>query len=703
MMAAVIALSKTTKVKLRSIAPLLIKSCAVIGGVTVASSQPLHELQYSVQEGPLLNRFFRQGAVAAHLVLRSGTQPRLLIAFPAGNSGVGLWFEPTSVNAQWSVASALHAAQTLDSHGRALNGISVEATITAPKLRVRQAVLSSIRELRDFQSLGKNNPLVHADEEVRGNALVWSRDRLDGAAGYSLMLEVTRGSLNDGQLSADASGTIGLKIMGLTGEPPLTPLEDEQLLSAAAATDTLARQTLTFLAYREKFLAGSWRFDTYFGRDTLLSVRLLMPALTPVAIESGLSSVLSRLSPQGEVAHEEDIGERAILDHLQSDDTRSAAPVFDYKMIDGNYLLAPVIGDYLLHDPRARSRAASFLAANVESNGSRAGSRGAALMDNMRYVLQAASAFGAQPMPRNLIGLKAGIDVGEWRDSADGLGGGRTPYDMNAVLVPAALTAIADLQRSGLLSRYQAGTDMTLFARAASMAAVWREKAPPLFDVTITHDAAVGAVSAYARSQGLPSQAALAALGHDAVQFPALALDAQGQPLPIVHSDIGFELLFGHPTSDELHRDVAIVTRPFPAGLMTDVGMLVANPVFTDSHLQQLFTRNAYHGTVVWSWQQALMAAGLARQQQRHDLPPAIHAELAQAQAMLWHAIRGTQAVNNSELWSWSFADGHYSVVAFGSMAADVDESNAAQLWSTVYLAVQPPATAAASDRSGAR
>jgi hypothetical protein len=344
-----------------------------------------------------------------------------------------------------------------------------------------------------------------------------------------------------------------------------------------------------------------------------------------------------------------------------------------------------------LHDSRARSRAASFLAGNVESGGSRSGSRGSALVDNLRYVLHAADAFAEHPTAGNLIGLKAGFDVGEWRDSNDGLGGGRIPYDVNAVLVPAALDAIAQLQRSGLLTRYETGSDRNLFARAASMAAVWHDKAAPLFDVGIAHAAASGAVTAYAHSQQLSSQTALASLGDDAVRFPALALDAQGQPLPVMHSDIGFELLFGQPTAAMLGRDVGAIMRPFPAGLMTDIGMVVANPAFADAHLQQLFTRNAYHGTVVWSWQQALMAAGLERQQQRHDLPPPLHAELAKAQAILWHAIRGTQAVSNSELWSWSYADGRYCVAPFGSAAADVDESNAAQLWSTVYLAVQPP------------
>jgi hypothetical protein len=131
--------------------------------------------------------------------------------------------------------------------------------------------------------------------------------------------------------------------------------------------------------------------------------------------------------------------------------------------------------------------------------------------------------------------------------------------------------------------------------------------------------------------------------------------------------------------------------RPFPAGLMTEVGLLVANPAFSPGVLQAQLNRNAYHGTVVWSWQQALFAAGLARQLGRTDLPAAVRAHLLAGQKTLWTAIEATRSISNSELWSWSFSDRHYHVAAFGAAAADADEANAAQLWSTVYLAVRPP------------
>jgi len=172
------------------------------------------------------------------------------------------------------------------------------------------------------------------------------------------------------------------------------------------------------------------------------------------------------------------------------------------------------------------------------------------------------------------------------------------------------------------------------------------------------------------------------------VAFHALSLDEQGVPIPILHSDEGFRLLLTEPAPDELTRCVAAIMRPFPAGLMTDVGLLVANPALASADLRRDFTQFAYHGTVVWSWQQALLAAGLQRQLRRADLPAAVHTLLVHARKHLWEVIERSRALRTSELWSWSYADGHYRVEPFGGSNADADESNAAQLWSTVYLGI---------------
>jgi hypothetical protein len=658
----------------------------VAAGAATASDA---RLTFDVREGLNLNSFVREGDVASHVVLRSGTEPRILVTFPAGNSSVGVWFDRVDRAVEWKQPGGLQTVRESDEKGRPLRGVATDLSVAAAELRVRAAVLSSTRVLRDFQALGKAPSEVGAPVRVAGHTLTWSRDRLDGAPGYRLSIEVTHGQLEQGRITAAADGRIGLRVVGLTGEPPLTPLTQSELLSAAAGPDVAARHTLEFLAYREKFLAGSWRFDTYFGRDTLLSLRMLMPALTPSAVEAGLNSVLTRLSAQGEVAHEEDIGERAILDHMQQDGSRSAVPVFDYKMIDSSYLLAPVVVAWLLDDER--SRASVFLGSAIGNEGGRTGTRGAALLTNLRLVLKSAAAFANDPQKSHLIGLKNGVPVGEWRDSQGGVGGGRYPYDVNAVLVPAALDGAARLYASGLLKPYLASGDAELFGRAAQMAEVWSAKAPPLFDMSIPHAAAVRAIEAYALSQRIDARSAVGALGTGPVQFHALALDGDGKPLPVMHSDEGFALLFAKPDPVALDRAVTSSLRPFPAGLITGVGMLVANPAFAPEGVQAGFSRNAYHGTVVWSWQQALFAAGLERQLHRTDLSSELRSRLQRAQRGVWKAIAATQAQRNSELWSWDFTGGHYKVAAFGAAAADADESNAAQLWSTVYLAVKPP------------
>jgi hypothetical protein len=659
----------------------------------------MHEgpFHFEVNEGHNINCFVRDGYTAAHLVLRSGHSPRLLVAFPAGNSGVGLWFQKLETPGDWVVDSLPAPTSAKDGKGRPLYGIVFDTSMAAKSLVPKQAILSSVRILRDYQALGTVPAEVMSRPAISGNNITWSRARLDGAPGYRLTLEIIDGTLQPaGQINAGADGRIKLRVTALSGEMPLTPLSGGALLNGNEVHDNGARNALTFLSYQEKFLAGSWRFNTYFGRDTLLSVRLLMPVLAPDAIEAGLRAVLARLASDGEVAHEEGIGEFAVLSHKKQDGTLGDAPIFDYGMIDGNYLLAPVIEAYLLDNSEGKKRASVYLRDNVGAYADANTSAGEALVRNLRLVVTNAASFAANPRYGNLIALKAGRATGQWRDSNDGIAGGRYPYDVNAILMPAALVATGRLLKSKLLDPFLAPGDRETLARAVPYAQVWQRRAPDLFNMTLDNEHARKAVDSYAREIGVPAKDALDALAANPVSFHAISLDAAGKPLPIVNSDEGFQLLFAKPSGAVLERDVMSVIRPFPLGLLTDVGMVVANPVFADDGLKSRFTNHAYHGTVIWSWQQALFASGLARQLDRIDLPASVRASLLAAQQTLWHAIGAARSVQSSELWSWSFAGGRYRITPFGSRETDADESNAAQLWSTVYLAVKAPVATAA-------
>ena len=658
---------------------------ATLAFAWVAFAVQAAPLSFRIDEGHNVNSFIREGDVAAHLLLRSGKLPRILVAFPAGNSGVGLWFEPVESPITWKLTAAPRPFSARDRQGRALNGVEFAVEVTAPRLKFRGAVLSSVRVLRDFELLGKAPPEVLVEPRITERFMAWSRDRLDGAAGYQLSIEAEGGTRISAEgITSVAKAPLRLKVWALTGEPPLTPLD--RMLTAAATDDARARNALAFLSYQEKFLAGSWRFDTYFGRDTLISALLLAPVLEAPAAESALSSVLDRLAPDGEVAHEEDIGEFAVLRNQREGRGRVDTPVYDYGMVDDDFLLAPLAARWLLDDMRGSARAESFLAGQGIG-----GSRGELLARNLVWLVERAAAFADDPRARNLVAIKAGRMTGNWRDSEQGLGRGRYAFDINAALVPAALNAAARIHERGLLEKWLDARQRQVLAQAAPRAKIWAAKAPALFTVNIDAGRARAGIEAYAREAGVDGGAALRSLGRSPLSFHALSLDAQGRPVPILNSDEGFRLLLTEPPAEELARTLSAILRPFPAGLLTEVGLLVANPAHAEPELRREFSRFAYHGTVVWSWQQALLAAGIDRQLRRQDLSREVRAQLQQAGRDLWRVIGDTRAWRTSELWSWSWSKGRFHAEAFGRPGADADESNAAQLWSTVFLGLAPP------------
>lgn len=658
----------------------LATGCAVHPGDTA--------FRFDVTEGLNQNHFTRADRTAAHLLLRSGRDPRLLVAFPAGNSGTGVWFGPLTEPAEWTLEAPPKPKAIKDSRGRTLSGIEFERSIATPRRTPKRTVLSNVRVLRDYDQYAMVPAELVVAPTASGGAVTWARDRLDGAPGYQLRLDVLDGAVTSaGTITAGSAGRIKLEVTAATGDIALRPLSGAELFNGRERNLDSAKNTLTFLSYREKFLAGSWRFNTYFGRDTLISMMLLKPVLAPDAIEAGIRSVLARLGPQGQVAHEEALSEYAILAHRRANGTVSDAPIYDYSMVDESYLLAPVVAAHLLDDPAGGERASAYLRAPLDDSAS----LGHALVRNLRLVVSTTAAFAHDPRYQNLIALQAGHDAGQWRDSGIGLGGGRYPYDVNAILAPAALEATARLLDHGVLEPFLSSEDRTELSAAAAAAKTWRAEARRLFTVTRDVEQARAAIDSYAAKIGVPAQPALAALGRDPVVFPSVALDANGIPIPIVHSDDAFDLLFGSPPPEILDQRVGALFRPFPLGLMTGAGLVVANPVVADPGLQDRFTNRDYHGTVVWSWVQAALASGLERQLGRADLPRPVRDHLLTAQRDLWQVINAAAPVANSELWSWRFENGEYRIVPFGATAGDVTESNAAQLWSSVYLAITPP------------
>src|SRR6185437_12496367 len=256
-------------------------------------------------------------------------------------------------------------------------------------------------------------------------------------------------------------------------------------------------------------------------------------------------------------------------------------------------------------------------------------------------------------------------------------------------LAPAALQATQRLFDSGLLRPYLSGNDTQLLAQAGMQWRIWQQSSAPLFRIELERPVALAHLHAYAHALGLDGAPAAATLHGATFRFEALSLDGNGRALPVMQSDVAMQLLLSDPDAAALGAALDTLMRPFPAGLMTPIGLLIANPAFADAQTQRRFTRDAYHGTVVWAWQQAMLLAGIARQLQRRDLPASLRERLTRAHDALWQAIDRAGAFRGAELWSWSYAAGKYRLQPFHPPGPGEAESNAAQLWSTVLLALQ--------------
>jgi hypothetical protein len=423
-------------------------------GEEVVQDEPL---RFSITEGIIGNHFYREGPIAAHWVTRSGTSPRLLVAFPAGNAAVGVWCSTSEKPIELRLAPDARVEGITGEGG--MRGVSARFRAGVDRLRLDRILLTNVRIVRDF-TVGEENAAIPpallntlAHETIMGQPLVLRRKTLDGRH-MELQLTPENGTTltfeEDDPVFVSSNGAIEFRATALNDYEPLTPLPAARVLRPGVGGSERLRNVLTFLSYEEKLLAGSWRFLTYFGRDTLISVLLLLPVLAPHAIEAGLGSVLERLAPDGNVAHEEDLGEFAAIRHLRGEPplpTVLSKPIFDYKMIDDDLLLAPVVAAYLLDTPEGRARAEAFLSKTTSSGWTYRH----ALRQNLAFVMAKATPYAQKPAPEHLLTIWPHTTMGQWRDSLRGIDGARMPFDVNTALVPAALQAAARLFASDLL------------------------------------------------------------------------------------------------------------------------------------------------------------------------------------------------------------------------------------------------------------
>lgn len=382
------------------------------------------------------------------------------------------------------------------------------------------------------------------------------------------------------------------------------------------------------MSYEDKLLAGTWRFLTYFGRDSMISMLLIQPVLSEGesgAIEAVIGAVLERINrTDGTVCHEEVIGDYATYLNLK-DNTTSTEPRCDYKMVDTDYLLPIAMQNYFADTETGKQRSEAFFNTTatflVENDGLTYETLAEITIHKIMNATAAFAAPGGQII-ENLIHLRPSEPVGEWRDSNNGLGGGRIPYNVNAALVPAGLRAIAALMRAGYFANHPEWNET-----ADQYAQIWEDSTLQFFEVGVPQAEAVALVESYVTDSNLSVPTNTGNITGD-VMYYGVALNgtiappsnASSSVVPIMNTDDCFRHFFLNTTNQEqlsafLNQTADHILNPFPVGLASDVGLFVANPAYSGNvSFAANLTRGDYHGTVVWGWQLAMMGAGLGRQ-----------------------------------------------------------------------------------------
>ena len=288
-----------------------------------------------------------------------------------------------------------------------------------------------------------------------------------------------------------------------------------------------------------------------------------------------------------------------------------------FTLIIVDLLLLPALSHYFLELPQGQDRSAQFFSKTAALQN---GTYGEILNRTIQYNLQRAIPFSQSPNVSNLIGLRPGQSAGDWRDSNQGLGFGYYPFDVNTALVPASLRATQQLTEAGILD----------FAKldprdVAKVAEVWETQTPALFDVRVNRTEAEARLENFVKATDL-STALLNSTSNGRakgdVSFYALSLKKDGTPVEVMNSDMGFKLVYGTNVSREFLQHTVDALQPYPRGestkglndvlrcidattprlgLLTSVGMVVANPAYdSDTSLINVLNRGAYHGTVIW-------------------------------------------------------------------------------------------------------
>jgi len=476
---------------------------------------------------------------------------------------------------------------------------------------------------------------------------------------------------------------IRLTVKISTDSPSLTPLSTWDIFNEEffhfyihAKSARLERQvkSMRLLSSHEKLMAGMPNYATYFGRDMMMSALMLESVLKPEMLEHVIASVLKKLTPTGEVSHEEGLGGQAIrenaakynkliTEYLQHKTKSSVsattlaatekvleglqAVTENYHMVDDDFQLPVLTARYLMSSDIPDTRKREFLQSPISSEDET--TRLTLLLWNLDYVARVSSPYVENRVPENLISFRK-LDehrwhAGSWRDSAVGYANGRYAMDINAIWVPKALGSIkkifATLRAIGIsiddlqvFDQQMAATKLREYARSSAaldQAIKTWSSAVRHFEVHLSAQEVQRRIRAKLDWLSVEERAYWEAViaRDDAdkqdIEFLVISLDEKGQPIPVVHTDVATwlflnnfteEILRGEMKPEDVLWRLKLFVVPYPVGLFLEgIGPAVANDVYASTDVWENFKRDLYHSPrVIWGREVNLLFLGLAKQ-----------------------------------------------------------------------------------------
>lgn len=585
----------------------------------------------------------------------------------------------------------------------------------------------------------------------------------DGRNRLSMVLTIENGQLavdsGRGSVTIRPAGsraiTLGIRIT--TDAAVLHPLAADQIFNAdflsfarrlqEARDPRFARvdrqiKSAGLVSYQEKLMAGLPNFATYFGRDMIMSALMLEPVWTHDMLEHVIASVLRKLTPDGQVSHEEALGGQAIRENAgeamvllaaaesargRGDGTAADSLVGrargvlrdlqrvreNYHMVDDDFQFPVLVARYLGNPAIPAERKRAFVRG---TDGPGSTPRVVGLVRNLAYVARQASPYARSPVAGNLVSFARRSDgrwaSSSWRDSNAGYAGGRYAMDVNVVWVPAALAAtqtiVSELEGLGWTGEALAGmvpgalgAPLRAFVLEPgtldSALAAWRG-ARRHFEVEVAPEEAAAKLARWL--EGLPE----AERGYwrrriqeppspGALRFLALSADSAARPIPVMSTDPAMLFFLEDATGHgEAIADLQPFVLPYPQGLFVPgLGPLVANDAFAGAEIQQAFRDDQYHSPrVVWGREVNLLLLGLTRQlaaaydstgRLKHPALGAYATALVEALARILTAVEAS-GLKHNELWSYRIEGDRLQPVRYGT-SSDI------QLWNLTDLAVQ--------------